>query len=640
MTEPYYQQDGQTIYLGDCREVLPTLSGVSAVVTDPPYGLEFMGKDWDHGIPGQHFWELILEACLPGAMCLAFGGTRTYHRLVCAIEDAGFEIRDCIQWIYGSGFPKSLDISKAIDKANGRRFEDRYAIGRHIRERREALGLTRKEVNSWFGYSDGCEHWERQDEHGARVPTVKDWAVLKNKLELDDNWQPIIERIEAEREVVGNKTGFKAHYGGAEPETRDFDITTPSTEHAKIWNGYGTALKPAHEPICVAMKPLVGTYAENAIEHGVAGINVDGCRVGTEDQLQTLVNDTDERDLMGNMKGKNATGRKIEFRDSGNGRWPANIIHDGSDEVVRLFPESNGGTATGYNWEQSNNDNPTRIANNIKSGVHFGDSGSAARFFYTAKASGTDRGNKPAEDFPLFGESYSAGLDGSEIVYITLAWENEVYKARLRVATERSAPRVIGVSGVPSKDVQRWNTLLFGNGQTGQSLAGNKYTTATETPSTTTSQTWNFLTHSLTKDCTQDVLSGTGLSSSPAESAEPLTLLTTITSGQTEFLLGAAPATSRTLLQISASEGNCGERTPGRFVNFHSTVKPLALMSYLVKLVTMPERNLLLDPFAGSGSTLVACRLAGIPAIGIEQNEQYAEIAANRLRQGVLNFDA
>jgi len=103
VTKPYYEQDGIVIYHGDCREILSSLEGFTAVVTDPPYGLSFMGKDWDHGVPGCHFWELILEACLPGAMCLAFGGTRTSHRLTCAIEDAGFEIRDCIMWLYGSG---------------------------------------------------------------------------------------------------------------------------------------------------------------------------------------------------------------------------------------------------------------------------------------------------------------------------------------------------------------------------------------------------------------------------------------------------------------------------------------------------------------------------------------------------------
>lgn len=113
---PYFSDDHVTIYWADCRDVLPDLSGLETCIADPPYGLSFMGKHWDHGVPGSHFWELIRAALLPGSMLLSFGGTRTFHRLTCAIEDAGFEIRDCLMWLYGSGFPKSLDISKALDK--------------------------------------------------------------------------------------------------------------------------------------------------------------------------------------------------------------------------------------------------------------------------------------------------------------------------------------------------------------------------------------------------------------------------------------------------------------------------------------------------------------------------------------------
>lgn len=399
MIEPYYSQDGITIYHGDCREIAPQLSGVTAIVSDPPYGLSFMGKDWDHGIPGQHFWELIGEACLPGAMCLAFGGTRTYHRLVCAIEDAGFEIRDCIQWIYGSGFPKSLDISKAIDKAAG--------------AEREVVGTSRQLIKDSY------------------------------------------------REMQGRTDRL--------PDT--FDITTPATEHAKTWNGYGTALKPAHEPICVAMKPLSGTYAQNAIEHGVAGINVDGCRVEHDEECKPM------KSQDGGNKVYGQSGRYEETTElKPNGRWPANIIHDGSDEVIRLFPDNVKGVvgAKAMGKVQFMDDHEQK--GTIGSGNGLTDSGSAARFFYCAKAS--DREIQPSEDFPLWGESYEA------------------------------------------------------------------------------------------------------------------------------------------------------------VKNTHPTVKPIALMTYLVKLVTMPERNLILDPFAGSGSTLVACQMSGIPAIGIELHEEHCEIAANRLRQG------
>ena len=113
--------DRFTVHCGDCLEVIPTLpaASVDSIVTDPPYGLSFMGKQWDHGVPGEPFWREALRVAKPGAFLLAFGGTRTFHRLTCAIEDAGWEIRDCVMWVYGAGFPKSHDVSKAIDKAAG-----------------------------------------------------------------------------------------------------------------------------------------------------------------------------------------------------------------------------------------------------------------------------------------------------------------------------------------------------------------------------------------------------------------------------------------------------------------------------------------------------------------------------------------
>jgi hypothetical protein len=195
---------------GDCREVMAAMDAksVDSIVSDPPYGLSFMGKGWDHGVPGVEFWTEAMRVAKPGAHLLAFGGTRTYHRLACAIEDAGWEIRDCVMWVYGSGFPKSHDVSKAIDNAAG-----------------------------------------------------------------------------AEREVVGpnpynaNKGGRNHHSDKCAQAGKMSNITAPATDDAKRWQGWGTALKPAWEPVIVARKPLCGTVAENVLTHGTGGINVDGCRV-------------------------------------------------------------------------------------------------------------------------------------------------------------------------------------------------------------------------------------------------------------------------------------------------------------------------------------------------------------------------
>lgn len=273
------------LYCGDCLAVMPTLAAdsVDAIVTDPPYGLSFMGKDWDRGVPGEHFWREAIRVAKPGANLLAFGGTRTFHRMTCAIEDAGWEIRDCVMWVYGSGFPKSLDVSKAIDKAAGFVRPDR---------------VTRPNGNN-------------------------------------EVFSPVV------------------------------SVVTPGTPDAIKWSGWGTALKPAWEPIIVARKSCEGTVAANVLKYGTGAINVDGCRIAAppDDPANGAVFTNRPSAVRPGTVGfvtSNTDGQKqppVDF--STKGRWPANLIHDGSDEVVRLFPDD-------------------------------GES-SAARFFYCSKADGEDR---------------------------------------------------------------------------------------------------------------------------------------------------------------------------------------------------------------------------------------------------------
>src|SRR6266403_107897 len=191
-----------------------------SIVCDPPYGLEFMGKDWDKGVPGVAYWKEALRVLKPGGYLLAFGGTRTYHRMACAIEDAGFELRDCIMWIYGSGFPKSLNVSKMIDKAAGVK---REVVGQIVR---------------------------------GDVETAKTSGVTMAAADANKN--------------------NKAIFGyGVE------DITIPATDAAKKWDGWGTALKPAYEPIILARKPLEEkrTVARNVLRYGTGALNIDASRV-------------------------------------------------------------------------------------------------------------------------------------------------------------------------------------------------------------------------------------------------------------------------------------------------------------------------------------------------------------------------
>ena len=398
---PYYQDEWVTIYHGDCREILPSLSEASAIVTDPPYELGFMGKSWDSkGISFQpDTWKVIRQACLSGSPLLSFGGSRTSHRIACAIEDAGWEIRDTLMWVYGQGFPKSLDISKAIDKSAG--------------AEREVMGQDPARVGRLIN----------QMEHSNETGT---WQAGK----------------------------------------RCVDITAPSTPEAQLWEGYGTGLKPAFEPVILAMNPLDGTFANNALKHGVAGLNIDGCRVECE-LIKTVQGQSTNQQSGLMYSGKDQ--RHLRIFENSKGRFPANFIHDGSQQVMELFPQTK--SKWGKQGKHTNNKRFFGCSTAPNAGEDFiGDSGSAARFFYCAKA---------------------------------------------------------------SKD----------------------------------------------------------------------------------------------------------ERNRGCDANNHPTIKPLALMEYLCKLVKYPEYNLIIDPFMGSGTTLLACINLGIPVIGIDSDESSCEIAAKRCSQSVMELN-
>ena len=292
MTEPTF-----TVHNGNCIEVMRTMAdnSVDSIVTDPPYELGFMGKSWDStGIAfNVEVWTEALRVLKPGGHLLAFSGSRTYHRMAVAIEDAGFQIRDQIMWIYGSGFPKSLDVSKAIQKASGV----------------EPVGFKENQDGKMLG-----EAW--------------------------------------------NKTPRQL-------------FMPPLEGEALTWQGWGTALKPAHEPIVLARKPLIGTVAANVLEWGTGGLNIDGSRVGNKgdsDQTQGSYNGS-EIDIIGQRQGGKIYPETL-------GRFPANLIHDGSDEVLELF-------------------------------------GEPARFFYCAKASKKDR-NEGLDGF----EGQSIGAKGNGLARI------------------------------------------------------------------------------------------------------------------------------------------------------------------------------------------------------------------------------
>jgi site-specific DNA-methyltransferase (adenine-specific) len=268
-----------SLHHGCCLEVLKTLAdgSVDSVVTDPPYGLSFMGKKWDYDVPSEEVWRECLRVLKPGGHLLAFAGTRTQHRMAVRIEDGGFEIRDMIAWVYGSGFPKSHNL---------------------------------------------------QGEH----------------------------------------------------------------------KGWGTALKPAFEPLTVARKPLIGTVAENVQQHGTGAINVDGCRVGTEqtktcEKTEMYGTSGRAKDQAQGFRPRRYDNRHQPEKINPPGRWPANLIHDGSEDVVGLFPAKAGAAApVKKGFDGASNGIYGNFSDKGDDGASFyGDTGSAARFFYCAKASKHDR---------------------------------------------------------------------------------------------------------------------------------------------------------------------------------------------------------------------------------------------------------
>lgn len=351
---------------GDCLDVLRTMAdnSIDAIVTDPPYGLSFMGKRWDYDVPDEAVWRECLRVLKPGGHLLAFAGTRTQHRMAVRIEDAGFEIRDMIAWVYGSGFPKSLDVSKAIDRQRNDT-EQVYQVTAWIRFARDAAGKTNRDIDDAFGFAGMAGHWTSTKSQPA-VPTLDQIPKLLDVLglSLDDVPDEIRELIWTlngnkgqpgaawyEREVVGQKemldttkarAGFSgpAHSPDYDGSKRIVNITAPATDAAKEWAGWGTALKPALEPITVARKPIVGTVANNVMTWGTGGVNVDGCRVTHGDDVDMKAV---QRQQSGPASGFNMAasniGKEIPMYKPG-GRFPANLIHDGSEEAVLGMGES------------------------------------------------------------------------------------------------------------------------------------------------------------------------------------------------------------------------------------------------------------------------------------------------------------
>lgn len=339
---------------GNCLETLKNLedNSIDSIVTDPPYGISFMGKKWDYDVPSVEIWKECFRVLKAGGHILAFAGTRTQHRMAINIEDAGFEIRDMLAWVYGSGFPKSLNISKAIDKNYNKNKDELIKFGEMIKEYRGYKKISQRELGKLIGVSrELINLYEIKGNNQQQFPTKELWLKIKNILEIPSNKDYIYEEIE--REVIGIKTtkGEKGTAGGYKNGiasisgndiniTRNINITKPSTPEAIKWEGWGSALKPALEPITLARKPLdEKTIAANVLKHGTGGINIDGCRIERDEEdisgwSKTGGSARKSGSMSGSMKDTEPK------KDNPDGRFPANFIHDGSDENLELLDKA------------------------------------------------------------------------------------------------------------------------------------------------------------------------------------------------------------------------------------------------------------------------------------------------------------
>lgn len=532
------------LILGDCLEKMKEMAdnSVDAIVTDAPYGLAFMGKKWDYDVPSVAIWNEIFRILKPGGHIVSFGGTRTYHRLACNIEDAGFEIRDQIQWIYGSGFPKSHDVSKAIDKADIR-------------------------ANN-FSNSQGKERLE----------------IMKS---------------------------------------------VPNSDAAKQWQGWGSALKPANEPICLARKPLSEkTLALNVTKWGTGAINIDDCRVEAADQGKLEKNwDRTAQAGFGNglLEGALQTEGFEKYKKQG--RWPANLIlgcmcefppitkmtmHD-EECPIRMLDEQSGNRPSAGEYKKSISEKETERSflgqplglreRKLKSPFP-NEQGGASRFFYCAKASKAER---------------NAGLYSSDLIWEAEAW----LKPDLSLLTENILRLAKDTSEGTLMGVNSWSTELSGLKLTEQSLTALIFTIKTVLKLIIDLRILNASQNLSIKENIQDAIKtieANGLNL--AESAEFLNQSNlNTTHAKTVLALGAVVAALPMLLKIKSF---------AKSGNFHNTVKPIKLMAYLCRLIT-PPKGIVLDPFMGSGSTGVAAKQEGFKFIGIEMNEEYFEIAKKRI---------
>jgi len=503
----------QIVINGDNIELLKKYPDnyFDAVVTDPPYGLGkepnaeelmkdwiekgyheisgngFMGKEWDAFIPQPIFWKEVYRVLKHGGHILSFFGTRTYDWGVMSMRFAGFEVRDCIQWLYGSGFPKSHNISKALNKIDGVEFEEKPA---------EGVGFMK--------------------------PDSEDWNVTKNQL---------IQKGE-------------------------------SSENAKKWDGWGTALKPANEPIVLARKPLEKglSIAENILKWGVGGINIDASRIGLTDKDNKDNGRVINRNIRESEDGWGMQDNKADRVEvlSNQGRFPANIIlthHEDCECKGTKKVKSDGH----HSYKRNGGDFINGIPNQEDEGNKY-----------------AENGQEEVEDWDCHEDCPIRILDEQSGLLKSGAMDSIAKGGKYNVYSKMTERRVVN----PASQGGASRFFYIAKASKSERNKGLEGFEAKQ-------MAWS--------------------NQAKAE----------LKRGNTEF----------------ADETKMHNKVQER-INFHPTVKPIKLMQYLVKMIT-PPNGILLDPFCGSGTTGVACKIEGFQFVGLEQDLEYSKIAEARINNYV-----
>ena len=710
-----YEGHGVTLHHGDCLDVLRTLpdASVDSVVTDPPYGLEFMGKDWDapwkaegahwreaSRLPGSHstnptprpqnfgtagkpfqdWCEQWARECLrvlkPGGHMLAFGGTRTWHRLACAVEDAGFEVRDSIAWMYGSGFPKSLRVSRderfchcdASVHTSSRTSPERSPDDHTRTERDEAAAegggrsaprATSAPLGSPAGYrpepgsgdalprrAGVTDLASAQPREGARARSHS--AELAGDPVAGSLRSPFLARRTAHpssldsaspsRSLTGEPTHTQASTSPAGTSESASDTRGTAQDPSYLYgtgfplcstcdkpmvDGLGTAMKPSFEPVVVARKPLAGTVAGNVLAWGTGALNVDGCRIAVnpDDPVNTAVWTSRPSTIRPGTQGfitSHADGERSAPRPPGLGRWPANVVLD--PECATLLDEQSGTLTSGANPTRRGADGDRQAYGefggqddaNPQRGA---DSGGASRFFFVASH---DKGDTSA----LTGK-------GGRI---------ESCETASTAAESSSPPRQFGDSALGGAVTSEHPDTA--------SQTGSPSTSATPSGSRPSGRPATPTTQNIDAESSPEQQPGERTpTASPASSVGPSapTVTTTTTTSPSTSAGSAAPATSDTTSQWKALGDT--DSAPFKYVakadaterprvngTAHPTVKPRSLMRWLVRLVT-PPGGTVLEPFAGSGTTVEACIVEGFDCIAIEKGDEYLPLIMQRIHR-------